>query len=78
MPLYEYYCADCETKFDTLRTMSKADSPIQCKNCESMHTSRSISLFSAFSKGEGSTSHAVAGGGCGGCAGGSCGSCGVH
>ena len=36
MPLYEYYCADCQTKFDALRPMSQADTPIQCKaltNC---------------------------------------------
>ena len=33
MPLYEYYCADCQTKFETLRPMSKADEPIQCKQC---------------------------------------------
>jgi putative FmdB family regulatory protein len=80
MPLYEYYCEDCRTKFEALRPMSKADAAIQCKNCESMQTSRAISLFAAYSKGEGGTSQAVAGagGGCGSCAGGTCGTCGVH
>ena len=80
MPLYEYYCEGCLTKFDALRPMSKADAPIQCKNCESMQTSRAISLFAAFSKSDGGASQAVAGtgGGCGGCAGGSCGTCGMH
>ncbi len=50
MPLYEYYCADCKTKFDALRPMSKADVAIQCKNCESMKTSRALSLVASFSK----------------------------
>ena len=40
MPMYEYYCADCRTKFDALRRMSQADTVIQCKNCESMKTTR--------------------------------------
>ncbi|MDX1522756.1 MAG: zinc ribbon domain-containing protein [Anaerolineae bacterium] len=45
MPLYEYYCADCRDTFEALRPMSKADAPIQCKSCESMKTSRALSLF---------------------------------
>ena len=61
MPLYEYYCEACLTKFDALRPMSKADAPIQCKNCESMQTSRAISLFAAFSKSDGGASQAVEG-----------------
>jgi len=79
MPVYEYYCADCQTKFEALRPMSKADEPIQCRNCESMHTSRAISLFAAFSKGEGGTSQAIAGAGsgCSACAGGTCSTCGI-
>ncbi len=51
MPIYEYICLDCETKFDALRSMSEADAPILCSNCESGHTSRTISLFAAHSEG---------------------------
>lgn len=47
MPLYEYKCSDCETRFDALRTMSKADDPITCPQCGSENTHRAISLFSA-------------------------------
>jgi len=77
MPLYEYYCADCRTKFETLRPMSKADDPIQCKSCESMRTSRALSIFAAHTNGElraGSAGPAGGnfGGGCG-CGGGACG-----
>lgn len=77
MPLYEYYCAECRTKFDALRPMEKADAPIQCKNCESMRTSRALSLFATRSKTEAGSSggpQTFGGhGGGGGCCGGMCG-----
>ncbi|GIK39458.1 MAG: hypothetical protein BroJett011_32910 [Chloroflexota bacterium] len=75
MPLYEYYCADCRTKFEALRPMNKADSAIQCKSCESMRTSRVLSLFATHTKAEGSSSIApnLSGNRGGGCCGGHCG-----
>ena len=54
MPLYEYACYDCTTRFEALRPMSKADDPIQCKECESMHTARTLSRIAVLSNGEGS------------------------
>jgi putative FmdB family regulatory protein len=74
MPLYEYYCAECRTKFEALRPMNKADAAIQCKSCESVRTSRVLSLFAATSKSEG-TAQAFSRnmGGGGGCCGGMCG-----
>ena len=78
MPIYEYRCADCEQKFEKRRRMSQADDEIACPDCGSLHTSRGLSMFAAFSKGNGG-SHAVAGGGgCQSCASGNCGSCGHH
>jgi putative FmdB family regulatory protein len=77
MPLYEYYCAECRTKFDALRPMEKADAPIQCKNCESMRTSRALSLFATRTKTEAGSSTPPQNfgnmGGGGGCCGGMCG-----
>jgi putative FmdB family regulatory protein len=75
MPLYEYYCADCRTKFEALRPMSKADNAIQCKSCESMRTSRVLSLFATHTKAEGSStiSPTFSGSRGGGCCGGHCG-----
>ena len=77
MPLYEYHCNDCQTTFEALRSMSKADTPIQCKNCQSGQTSRVLSLFAAHVKG-GSSSAALSGGsgGCGGSCTGCSGGCG--
>jgi len=76
MPVYEYYCRDCKTKFEALRPMSKADAPIACKQCEGKHTRRMLSQFAAHSGGK-----AVAGtggGGCASCGGGSCSTCGAN
>lgn len=47
MPLYEYECSDCETRFDALRGMAQADHPIACPECGGSDTHRMISLFSA-------------------------------
>jgi putative FmdB family regulatory protein len=80
MPVYEYSCADCNTRMEILRPMSKADDPVECRTCSSLRTSRQISAFVAFSRGGSSPARPIAGagGGCGSCAGGHCGSCGTH
>ena len=75
MPVYEYVCKDCDEKFEALRPMSKADSPIVCKNCSGKHTSRVMSVFAAHSDGK-AVAATSGGGGCGSCSGGSCASCG--
>lgn len=73
MPIYEYVCAKCKTRFEAMRSMSQANAPITCERCQSKKTSRVPSVFSASSGGKPISG---AGGGCGSCAGGSCGSCG--
>jgi putative FmdB family regulatory protein len=72
MPIYEYTCADCGSKFEVVRMIKDADTPIPCKQCKSIHTTRQISVFFAQSDGK-----VVAGNssGCAGCSGGSCASC---
>jgi len=74
MPLYEYQCKDCGFLFDALRPIKDADIPITCKQCESEHTERQISVF--FAQSEGRVVAGNNGGGCAGCSGGSCASCG--
>ena len=79
MPIYEYNCADCSVKFEKMRPMSKADAEAACPECGGTHTRRGLSLFAAFSRGNGGDSHSVSGGGgCGNCGSGHCGSCGHH
>lgn len=77
MPLYEYYCDDCQCKFEVLRTFSRADDPVSCTECKGSHTQRAISVFSAVSKGSevGESSRSLTGGGCASCAATSCATC---
>jgi putative FmdB family regulatory protein len=74
MPLYEYLCRDCGTKFELLRGMAHADDPAPCARCGSLRTERLISLFAAVSDGR-----IMAGpGGCAGCSAHSCAACGFR
>jgi putative FmdB family regulatory protein len=48
VPIYEYTCQGCETKFEKLvRTMSSKDDAqtIPCPKCGSTKTARSFSVF---------------------------------
>ncbi|MBM3133645.1 MAG: zinc ribbon domain-containing protein [Chloroflexi bacterium] len=77
MPIYEYCCPSCDTKFDLLRSFSNANAPALCPKCK--HESRRlVSAFASFSK-DSSTGATTAisggGGGCSGCASGNCASC---
>ncbi len=69
MPLYEYFCSDCRTKFDALRPMSQADDPIACEKCEGGHTARVLSVFAAVSNGKSVAGTSEAGCACGGACG---------
>ncbi|HEY7088877.1 MAG TPA: zinc ribbon domain-containing protein [Tepidisphaeraceae bacterium] len=45
MPIYEYTCKSCESKFEKLvRTMS-GEEKIECPKCGSTRTARALSLF---------------------------------
>ncbi len=76
MPIYEYVCSSCNTKFEVMRPMSQADSPAACEHCHSKKTRRALSRFSASSGGK-PVSGTAAAGGCGSCSGGNCGHCGT-
>jgi len=75
MPLYEYACLDCRTKFDALRSIKDADAPIACPHCEGLQTSRLLSLFNAHSDGRTITQSAPA---CSSCSTHACSTCGVN
>jgi putative FmdB family regulatory protein len=65
MPLYEYHCPTCNSKFEKLQPMSAAEQPAR----------RAISVFASVSKGDSSSSDfsPLPPMGAGGCCGGSCG-----
>ena len=75
MPLYEYYCPVCESRFELLRSMSRSD---ESATCPSGHegAERVISVFSALTKSADGEVSSVASS-CGSCSAGDCGSCGV-
>jgi putative FmdB family regulatory protein len=68
MPVYEYVCDKCETKFEALRPVRGMDEPAPCpKGHGSSH--RVMSRFAALTKDEYGAVEAAGGmGGCGGCA----------
>lgn len=75
MPMYEYGCLECQSRFDRLRRMSQDDSGVACPHCDSVQVERRFSVFAAHSKGgssavvEAAAPQATSGG----CCGGSCG-----
>lgn len=73
MPIYEYICMKCGSKFETIRLMKEADSPIPCEKCESMNTKRALSV--CYTHGTDRSSNTSHSGGCRSCSGGSCASC---
>jgi putative FmdB family regulatory protein len=74
MPLYEYYCSDCKSKFELLVSHQHADD-IVCMKCRSEKVRRLLSTFALPRGGGEDTSYddvVPSMGGCG-CGGGSCG-----
>lgn len=72
MPIYEYLCVDCGKRFEVLRTIKEADTPIACQNCQSTHTNRVLSVFFAQSDGHAIASNSSS---CASCHATSCASC---
>ena len=75
MPLYEYYCPICESRFELLRSMSRSNEPATCPSGHE-GAERVISVFSALTKGADGEVSSVASS-CGSCSTGDCGSCGI-
>jgi len=76
MPIYEYHCLDCETRFELRRSFSEADIPTECTQCHGQHTQRAISNFFAISRsGDGGSTRSVGSSNCAGCTASSCVDC---
>lgn len=74
MPLYEYYCSDCKSKFELLVSHKHADDVV-CMKCRSEKVRRLLSLFATphgAAEDSGYDDSAPSMGSCG-CGGGSCG-----
>jgi len=77
MPIYEYVCAECNTKFEQLRPLSKSDQPADCPKCHKP-TQRKMSTFACFSATPGGVPKTIpgtAGSSCSSCTSGNCSTC---
>ena len=73
MPLYEYVCDDCDTRFELRRSMDRSSEGTTCPRCEAP-AHRVLSVFAAVSAlaGAGMPSIVSGMGGCGVSDGGGC------
>ena len=49
MPVYEYYCENCQLEYEIIRPVSRMDEPAPCANCN-QNGQRQVSNFSFKSK----------------------------
>jgi len=80
MPVYEYYCPDCDIKFEKLVPLSRAQEQPPCPNCGGGKAQKLLSTFASVrSSGNGvdasAPSAGFSGGGCASCSGGHCSTC---
>ena len=74
MPVYEYLCPTCKSRFDVLRPISRMNDETCCPECET-RAEKQLSVFSAMIMGgDGAMLPMAGGGGCG--CGGNC-ACGM-
>ena len=52
MPIYEYKCEDCGTKFEKLLRRSSEAGELNCPSCGKKHLSQEFSTFSAHANGQ--------------------------
>jgi len=72
MPIYEYVCEDCDTRFE--RIVLNKQQEIACPNCTSKKASIQLSVFATPGNGNGAaTKSSTSSGGGGSCCGGGCG-----
>ncbi len=76
MPLYEYVCPECKSRFELLRRISQIDEEVLCPHCN-RRADKVISSFACISMDESGNSSPIGGSSCSSCSTGSCGSCGV-
>ncbi len=78
MPIYEYSCPKCKTKFEQLRPISKSEDDSECPKCKSP-SKRALSRFISRAKDDMSFLNNMppsSGSSCSGCSSSNCSSCG--
>ena len=51
MPIYEYKCQDCGTKFEKLVRRSSDSAELECPSCGQRHLNQELSTFAAHANG---------------------------
>ena len=51
MPIYEYKCQDCGTKFEKLLRRSSDGAEVDCPSCGQKHLTQEFSTFAAHANG---------------------------
>jgi putative FmdB family regulatory protein len=51
MPIFEYLCDDCGTKFEKLLRRSAESNDLLCPSCSSKHLTQQLSTFAAHAAG---------------------------
>jgi len=74
MPIYEYMCPSCNSKFELRRSFSEAGEAVSCPKCQAP-ARKLFSSFAALSKGAGGEYSSIVGDTCGTCAATSCATC---
>ena len=60
MPLYEYRCRQCDTRFEVLQRLGEGARGLACPECASPELSKEFSTFAASSSSAGSSTAAPA------------------
>jgi putative FmdB family regulatory protein len=74
MPIYEYVCTDCDSKFEKIRPVSCATEPAPCPTCQK-DAGRVLSRFACFTTDDSGMMAPVGGDACSSCSASSCDSC---
>ena len=74
MPIYEYVCPHCESKFELLRPLSQSSEGASCPRCHKS-AERILSAFACFSRDKSGLTSPVGGNSCASCGAANCDTC---
>lgn len=72
MPVYEFKCAECESRFERLCQMGETGKNLNCPKCGKPEPYRVMSSFRTVGKNGDSDTFGDSGGSCAGCSSSSC------
>jgi putative FmdB family regulatory protein len=75
MPIFEYKCRDCRTKFERLVRAGNGAAKVKCPKCQGARTDKLLSTFAARSSGRNGETKSGGGKSCGSCRATSCRGC---